>query len=762
MGTEALPLVGQVALECLLGDQIRDRGAQERDYGSWGLTTLDYCFLSTMEPTWRPGTGSITQTAWALLALRDLDPAVRNRHDGFERAVNAASQYVTRYVDHFAQCPDDDRSKHARYRHSATALLCELLLEELSEDSDELPPGPEFFARYARLLDELDTFLSSEADRTRNKPTDLSLLALYPLVIARLMRARPPGRTNKRPRLYALLTAWRETSATLVDSAVRLLGRYDPRATPEVSKAHVWAAFLDVTSMLGELDGNIATVARRLYKEVSDESRAKLGEIRLDQLPAYSAGAFWEPWGVLALLVQLGADLTDSAAEVASGLIHGISTPNANLAVPIPGGCTHLWSILVRHLPQSLDTRTGGFPSEATRSVFGALRTAGQFDYRHWPRNSKTEHALTVRALQMARAAIRSDGQPDNVATKRFSEMYRGNVVTPTRPLVRRSVAPRTLLLAGYTRAGKSTAADFLERRLCIGRTVKRLTTADWQPGEDWEKNHYSPVNEQDFAAAQNVFGKHVLLDAKFAFDRRSFFEVPEDEFRLLPVGWVWEDIRSITEFCTGQGDHSAILVFDPSLDQLARRIPQKWGQQPDIEASPQDAVRFYSEVPSDAIVFDSSGEKEDLWRQLFEWLAPFLVGNRGWDVVISYAGPQQELAEDVRTALERQNAKAYVAGVDGVPASQARMQAGIAQVFSGVDLLLVLWSKDYPTRQFSSEEWIHWLDPMVAKDGRRVLLVAVDDTPLPPNVRESYHFRRHPVLANEIASAAIERLGSV
>ena len=87
MGSSDLSHLKDIALECLIADQIRDGYASKDDYGSWGRTTIDYCFLSTMEPKWKPGRGSITQTAWALLAICDLDRSTRINNRGVERAI---------------------------------------------------------------------------------------------------------------------------------------------------------------------------------------------------------------------------------------------------------------------------------------------------------------------------------------------------------------------------------------------------------------------------------------------------------------------------------------------------------------------------------------------------------------------------------------------------------------------------------------------------------------------------------------------------
>lgn len=392
-----------------------------------------------------------------------------------------------------------------------------------------------------------------------------------------------------------------------------------------------------------------------------------------------------------------------------------------------------------------------------------SFKNAGQFSYRHWPRNSRTEQARTTRAIQIAKALRGTSTGSETRVLRRFASMYRGNLIDPTKILKRNINAPRTLLLAGYTCSGKSTAGELLEERLRVGRTVRRRTTATWNPGEDWEKSHYVVVTNDELSIAKHeVFALHTLLNAEFAFERLSFESIPVEKFRILPLGWSLPGIQDAVRYCYSQGDEPTLLVFWPENEVLANRISKRWGTQQEITDHLREAEEFYEKVPPDALVINSSGSREDLWYDLLDTISPYLSATVGWDVAISYAGPAKQLADSLRSAFKRTNISAYVVAFDGIPGAYARAQDGIDAVFSVAEAIVVIWSKDFPLRQYSTEEWMTWIDRLSRRDQRRLVFLQIDETPLPPEVREYLILRDSDIKPDKVASVVAERLSEL
>src|SRR5258708_3589461 len=91
-----LQIIRDASLQLLLDDQITK---DDENFGSWGKTTLDYCFLTTTLPQWSPGLGSITQTVWALLGLKSWIEANVNDRERVRVAARRAEQFVSTYIN---------------------------------------------------------------------------------------------------------------------------------------------------------------------------------------------------------------------------------------------------------------------------------------------------------------------------------------------------------------------------------------------------------------------------------------------------------------------------------------------------------------------------------------------------------------------------------------------------------------------------------------------------------------------------------------
>lgn len=760
MKPESIATIRAVALECLLEDQIRSQGS---DYGSWGRSTLDYCYLTTAEPRWTPGRGSITQTAWALLGLRD-SLEFCDRKDRLVYAAGYADEYVSSYIEYFLQHPERDRNNEARNRHAATALLADLLVSELLPERQRRHiGGVDLFAKYSSLLTELGRYLEEHGGRRGTTPTtEAALVALYPLLVRTLLNPRKShGSSGEDEILRGLVEAWRKVD--VVESAANLLARFDAKASPVVSIPHVWAALLDVTSIVAEEDDDVGSRARSLRAEVEHDAKLGLDRVAKAQLPICRDGSLWEPWGTLALLVQLGPDYEVRAGQVAQSILEALESAQPTPGpLPILGGCTHLWSILARRATHGDVTEDVIAHQTETSSHLFALRSlvdAGKFGYRHWPRDETTRNARDLRAYEVYQAWVRGARPSAPAVLRRFAELYRGDIAGEV-ALKRNKRSPcRSVLLAGYTTSGKSAAAEFLELHVRLGRVVKRLTTATWGPGEPWEKRYYEVIGEVEFEERRSrMFGVHSLKGACFGFDIQSFYDVPESLFRIMPVGWSCEAISNVREFCRDQGEEPLVVAVRPSDDILEQRIRRRWGGD-GTSRQLREAEEFYTGLPGGVHVINSSGPKEEMFCRLLALMRESLTLAEGYDTVISYAGPQLDIAREIQTTLWAMGIRSFVAGADPLPSLESGAQENIDHVFELADVIVVVWGREYPMREFASYEWTTWVTQAWEKDNNRVVFVTIDNTPLPPEVRKAHHLEWTSSSTASVADAVKHRL---
>jgi hypothetical protein len=673
-----------------------------------------------------------------------------------------SEKYVASYISAFLQSPEHDRSKEARNRHAATALLADLLLTELLIARWSVKRHRfDAWEKYAGLLAELGRYLDDHSGTDGTAPsTEAALVALYPLLVRTLLQLSDShGDVAQDGMLRGLVEVWRAQAVDVVESAADLLGRFDPRASPVISRPHVWAALLDVTSIVAEGEDDIGSRARSLRADVERDAVQSLRSVAGSPLPTCRDGSFWEPWGTLAVLVQLGREYTEWAGRVAEEILQRVSTgPSTTGSVPILGGCTHIWSILVRRARS--DGADGHLPQSGKHLVeVRDYAISGKFDYRHWPRNKTVRTARDLRAFEIHEAWVRGTQEATTPLLRRFAELYRGDLAREV-VLTRNELSLcRSVLLAGYTTSGKSLAAEFLEIHTGLGRVVKRMTTAEWNPGEPWEKCYYEVVPDTEFNRRQDrMFGVHSLNDARFGFVTQDFQDIPEPLFRILPIGWSNEAMSSVTEFCQGHGEEPLIVVLRPSEKELELRIRQRWGGN-DALRQLGEATEFYANLPNQVKVIDSSGPREEMFCRLLSLLRESLTLAEGCDVIVSYAGPQLDLAEDIRTALSAVGIRSFVAGADSLPSTDFATQGNIDRVFDLVDVIVVIWNKEYPMREYTSYEWTRWVMQALKSNDNRVVLVTIDDTPLPLEVREGYYLRWASARAAGVADTVKHRL---
>lgn len=294
-----------------------------------------------------------------------------------------------------------------------------------------------------------------------------------------------------------------------------------------------------------------------------------------------------------------------------------------------------------------------------------------------------------------------------------------------------------------------------------MGRTIKRLTTAQ-NPGLSWEKHCYEVVSEHEYSTRiGTLFGDHVLKDAHFGFLRQDFDSVPETLFRILPVGWSLEAVRLVTDYCRSLGEEPRLLVFKPQSSVLEKRVRQRWGSA-DIPQQLDLAASFYDSLSAETTIIDSSTTIEDLSERLLVALRDIITVADGYDVVLSYAGPQIKVADAIRTALELYGIKSFVAGADIAPGHDAVYQQNIDRVFGFADVIVTIWSKDYPKREFASHEWCTWVTQAWKQNENKVVFVRVDDTPFPPDMRTVFSVTWNPTQVAAVADAVRSRLESM
>lgn len=738
-----LATIRAVACECLLQDQIRNRRNGSGDHGSWGISTLDYCYLTTNEQRWTPGCGSITQTAWALLGLRDSSDLFVAEPGRLEAAATRADKYVSAYTESFLRAPQRDRSEEARNRHAATALLADLLLADLLPGRwRRSPPRFDVWEKYAGLLADLGRYLEEHGGGKRAQPsTEAALVALYPLLVRTLLRLRGSRPCSEQDAiLRGLAETWQAHAVDVVACAADLLARFDPMTSPVISRPHVWAALLDGTSIVADEDDEVGSVARNLRSEVEHDAAIALANVSGSQLPTLCDGSLWEPWGTLAVLVQLGEEYAAWAGQVADGILQSLDNGRSVAAPrPILGGCTHIWSILARRAvtTKAASTQLLGTGTHLT-TVRGLVR-AGKFDFVFWPRDEKVRVARDSRAFEVHEAWVRGGERGTPRILRRFAELYRGDPVREVGLTRHPDSRCHSLLLAGYTTSGKSLACEFLELHTGLGRMVKRVTTASWDPGEPWEKQYYDVVSDAEFDKRKDqIFGVHQLKGARFAFVKQDFNEVPESRIRLLPIGWSENVIADVTEFCRSCGEEPLIVALRPSEQDLEQRIRKRWGGE-NMPQQLREAENFYERLPPGVRIIKSSGPKEEMFCEFLLLLREVLTLAEGCDVFVSYAGPLRGVAEDIRIALQVAGVRSFVAGIDTAPACDATAQKNIDRVFRLADVTVVVWSREYSMREFSSHEWITGVLEAWKRNENRVVFVTTDNTALPPEVRTAH-----------------------
>jgi hypothetical protein len=762
MKSNSLTVIRDVALECLFEDQIRAEGDY---YGSWGKSTLDYCYLTTVEPGWRPGCGSITQTAWALLGLRGSIELGYGDSIRVERAARLADEYVSNYIEHFLRSPEQDRSNEAKNRHAATALLADLLLTEILPKRHYLRvKGLNVWEKYTGLLADLGRYLEEHSGKKDKSPsTEAALVALYPLLVRALLHLREPNDSDREDGiLQGLVDVWRAKAVNVIALAADLLDRFDPKASPVVSVPHVWAALLDVASIVSEEDDDIGSRARNLRSEIERDATQALLRISKSPLPTCYDGSLWEQWGTLALLVQLGQEYAEWSAQAAEDILNGLNSERpSTTTVPILGGCAHIWSIIARRAVSEASGEQQ-LENSSSHAVVRELIVSGKFDYRHWPRGGTVQNARNSRAFESHEAWVRVNQECPTHLLRRFAALYRGDIAREFVLKRNENLPCRSILLAGYTTSGKSLTAEFIELHTKLGRVVKRMTTADWNPGEPWEKNYYEVVGDLEFDRYRDhIFGEHSLRAARFGFIIQDFLNIPESLFRVLPVGWSHEAISSVREYCRKQGEDPLLVVLKPSEQILEKRIRQRWGGE-DVSHQLNEADEFYTHLPTEAKVIDSSGPKEEMCCTLLSLLKEELTLSEGYDVMISYAGPQLNLAEDIRSALKVVGIRSFVAGIDTLPALDPVAQENIDRVFSLVDVIVIIWSRDYPMREFASYEWITWVSPAWKRKDNRLVFVLTDDYPLPAEARTAHYLKWANGGASKVADAVKLRLEKI
>jgi hypothetical protein len=196
-----------------------------------------------------------------------------------------------------------------------------------------------------------------------------------------------------------------------------------------------------------------------------------------------------------------------------------------------------------------------------------------------------------------------------------------------------------------------------------------------------------------------------------------------------------------VKKFCNTHGEDPLVVVVRPSDGVLGQRIRIRWGGG-DVRRQMTEAREFYRQLPSGVIVLDSSGPKEEMFCGLLALLSKDLTLAEGYDVIVSYGGPQAGIAEDIRTVLKVADIRAFVASADPLPSLDPTAQQNIDRVFRLADVIVVVWSEDYPRREFASYEWTNWVSPTWKQNESNLVFVTIGDAALPPEARTAHHIR--------------------
>ncbi|MCP4570084.1 MAG: hypothetical protein GY841_21085 [FCB group bacterium] len=598
---------------------------------------------------------------------------------------------------------------------------------------------------------------------------EAALVALYPLLVRTLLLLPEKNPLNEEGgTLHALVDVWQEHAVDVVTSATYLLARFDPKTSPIISRPHVWAALLDAMSIVAEEEDEVGMVTRTLLSEVKHDAEIGVAMIADSPLPVVRSGSLWEPWGTLSVLVQLGAKHTGLATHVAEGIVQALETKSIiKPRLPIIGGCTHIWSILVRRSVPMAAVQKEAKKKELVQRVAPLVTAqefvpAAKFDYIHWPRGEKERIARDVRAFEVHQAWIRGGERGNPSIPSRFAALYRGDPASELGLTRNSNSRCQSLLLSGYSTSGKSKAAEFLEHHAGLGRMVMRVVAgATWELGESWEKPYYNEVTEAFFNEQKNeLFGVHQLRGARFGFSTQDYNDIPESLIRILPVGWSQKAIVDVDKFCQSRGDESVLVAFRPSESILEQRIRKRWVGE-DVPRHLNKAKEFYRCLPEKAIVIDSSGPEEEMFCELFRQLQGVLTYGEGYDVAVSYAGTRDQIAvaEEIKSALRTVGITAFVACQDTAPNRKPTAQGNIDLVFELADVIVVIWSEDYPMREFSRYEWTQWVIDKWKKNDNGVVFVDFDGSRMPPGFHEAASIKWEPSQATAVACAVKNRL---
>jgi hypothetical protein len=105
---------------------------------------------------------------------------------------------------------------------------------------------------------------------------------------------------------------------------------------------------------------------------------------------------------------------------------------------------------------------------------------------------------------------------------------------------------------------------------------------------------------------------------------------------------------------------------------------------------------------------------------------------------------------------------RSFVAGIDTLPALDPVAQENIDRVFRLVDVIVIIWSRDYPMREFASYEWITWVSPAWKRKDNRLVFVLTDDYPLPAEARTAHYLKWANGGASKVADAVKLRLEKI
>lgn len=672
------------SLACLLMDQQNNREWKD-SLGSWGRSTIDYCFLATRDFNWDIKKGSITQTAWALQALSECNDSYLP--DAIIKAIHTARKNSAPYVKTRLEELLLKESDIVRVRHNATSVLAYECLPKEAKDLDTY----DNVALYYKHFRTIDYAFKDWQKQEYLVSVDVAIIAAYASAVLSIISSTSndsqdyitEGEMEFRSTLEIKLKRHKifENFIAIITEFAKSgvdVGTYGEKRV--LSPFLQYAMFLHVAALVRsknpQYEGSVllteaaVSLCRELVKSIE-------GVLNNNYIDVNNMGII-DPWTLICCSIaglnfedMLKRDENDKLRAV---LHHGLRSWNSKNTSLF---CTTIhWSILVQYLRSvlskfgttmaSYNLGSGNsyllrrmpwlnyFPDFVKKYLeavwtekFGIFEDKGSEIWGNSMRNR-----IIIQSL--LKKKISNQIMSSNEYTEHVNQFF-PNYTLSLRPEIRRV----HVLLAGYSTSGKSTVCDFLRSETPIVYVMKRATTRPGPYGTI-DGQSCSRVDIDDFnnmCENGEIVACHELWGDQYGFYASELDNVPYGKLIMYQVGWSMDAINSLRSEIKRRfaREPHFILLLELPDEELRKRLKSLRGFQKrpkELEDEMEVAKHFYEEMSSvyDNIKsIDTSLNIEDTIHLCLAELEDFLEVSEGVessrlrDVFLSHASTDKQ-----------------------------------------------------------------------------------------------------------------------